>query len=194
MVEEGDLCDEITEKTPEQVENPVEVPSAPTTAVAVNPAEVIPSTDTTGTASGVVDGTPSQEDTDCETTETDIPDLEVGVVPANPETTVEAHQVEECDSGYLVLRSPSCLPRQVPNCCAVCLCPYEVGDKVVWSSNRHCNHAFHQDCMLDWLTKMQDGTPCPCCRQAFTDLEAVRKQRRITWDPNSAFNPSAISF
>ena len=39
------------------------------------------------------------------------------------------------------------LPHQeqpVPNCCAVCLGSYDVGDKVVWSSNPRCSHAFHQ--------------------------------------------------
>ena len=39
------------------------------------------------------------------------------------------------------------LPHQeqpVPNCCAVCLGSYHVGDEVVWSSNPRCAHAFHK--------------------------------------------------
>eukprot|EP00934_Nitzschia_sp_Nitz4_P006996 Nitzschia sp. Nitz4//scaffold278_size24532//5324//6238//NITZ4_008373-RA/size24532-augustus-gene-0.11-mRNA-1//1//CDS//3329545369//6986//frame0 len=81
----------------------------------------------------------------------------------------------------------------VPNCCAICLGEYDVGDKVVWSSNSECNHAFHEDCILDWLIKMQPLTPCPCCRQEFTDLELVRKEKKITWS-GDAFNLSAVRF
>lgn len=60
--------------------------------------------------------------------------------------------------------------RQVPNSCAICLSGYDEGDKIVWSSNEECKHAFHDECILIWLTKNQNGTPCPCCRCEFTDL------------------------
>jgi len=61
--------------------------------------------------------------------------------------------------------------RKIPNCCAVCLCSYDVGDTVVWSSNKNCQHAFHEECIVPWLTKNQSGE-CPCCRCPFTDLPA----------------------
>jgi Ring finger domain len=58
--------------------------------------------------------------------------------------------------------------RLVMNCCAICLGSYEVGDAVVWSSNQSdCQHVFHEDCMVEWMCKMQCGTPCPMCRQNF---------------------------
>ena len=88
------------------------------------------------------------------------------------------------------------LPHQeqpVPNCCAVCLGGYSVGDEVVWSSNPKCSHAFHKECIIEWLVKMQPETPCPCCRQEFTDLEAVRKEKKILWS-GTAFNPGAVTF
>lgn len=81
----------------------------------------------------------------------------------------------------------------VPNCCAICLGDYEAGDEVVWSSNQECPHAFHKECILDWLIKMQPETPCPCCRQEFTDLETIRKEAKIVWAGN-AFNLNAIKF
>jgi hypothetical protein len=62
--------------------------------------------------------------------------------------------------------------RTVPNGCAICLAQYRPGEVVVWSSNSTCRHAFHKDCMLDWLVKVPAGgsTLCPCCRQEFIDL------------------------
>jgi hypothetical protein len=60
--------------------------------------------------------------------------------------------------------------RRVLNSCAICLSGYDEGDKIVWSSNEECKHAFHDECILLWLTKNQNGTPCPCCRCEFTDL------------------------
>lgn len=82
---------------------------------------------------------------------------------------VQELHVETGVPGYIKLRTVSG-KRTVPNCCAVCLCPYTQGETIVWSSNGKCPHAFHKDCVVEWLIKMQIGTPCPCCRQEFTDL------------------------
>ena len=58
---------------------------------------------------------------------------------------------------------------KVANSCAICLCSYDIDDVVVWSSNEDCTHAFHDECILAWLVKNQNGE-CPCCRCPFTDL------------------------
>ena len=74
-----------------------------------------------------------------------------------------------------------------PNGCAICLCEYQPGDVLVWSSNRSsCRHVYHQDCLLEYfLTKGggDDGhsslltiPPCPMCRQAFIVLQTKNKQ------------------
>lgn len=34
--------------------------------------------------------------------------------------------------------------------CSICLTAFSVGDKVSWSS-LHCDHAFHQECIVEWL-------------------------------------------
>ncbi|KAG7359024.1 anaphase-promoting complex subunit 11 ring-H2 finger domain containing protein [Nitzschia inconspicua] len=122
---------------------------------------------------------------------------EEDVIEDDPYTTPEEnnsttrHDVETGsleDRGQLKLTNGNL----VPNCCAICLTCYEVDDVVVWSSNEACAHAFHQDCVVGWLVKMQPETPCPCCRQEFTDLERIRKESKITWG-QSAFNINAVT-
>ena len=84
--------------------------------------------------------------------------------------------------------------KTVPNCCAICIDHYEEGDVVVWSSNPKCVHAFHRECVTDWLIKMQPETPCPCCRQEFTDLGKIRENKKVQWLPSIAFDFNAIRF
>lgn len=60
--------------------------------------------------------------------------------------------------------------RLVPAACAICLCPYEVGDDVSWSPESECQHAFHRDCITSWLSKKRQQL-CPCCRREFCRVE-----------------------
>lgn len=81
--------------------------------------------------------------------------------------------------------------REVPNGCAVCMDPFRVGDRVCWSSNNGCPHAFHEKCLVNWLlvlgrrrrmrmvrTASSDDVDltaydmlCPCCRQDFVKTD-----------------------
>ena len=81
---------------------------------------------------------------------------------SSPPSSEEAKQQQQQQLQNLV----------VPNCCAICLESYRVGEKVAWSTNVSCSHAFHRSCIVEYLVTMKDGngTPCPICRQPFTTL------------------------
>lgn len=48
--------------------------------------------------------------------------------------------------------------------CDICLLDYSEGDVVAWSTNKKCRHAFHTDCLVDWITRKPT---CPSCRQDY---------------------------
>jgi hypothetical protein len=132
------------------------------------------------------------DDTDiADDTDVDIADVET---PSASLSSVSFDEQDECDTGYLVLRGTT-PQRHVPNGCAICLGPYLVGESVVWSSNCHCKHAFHSQCMVDWLSKaatFSTESPCPCCRREFTDLETYKKEKKILWEAGATFNPRQV--
>ncbi|OEU22518.1 hypothetical protein FRACYDRAFT_232677 [Fragilariopsis cylindrus CCMP1102] len=119
----------------------------------------------------------------------DNDNISTGIESERNQVRVANDGEEMEDDGQLKLHDGD--ERLVPNCCAVCLSGYKVDDHVVWSSNPDCAHAFHRDCVLGWLIKMQSEAPCPCCRQEFTDLENIRKERKIKWI-GPAFDFNAI--
>lgn len=128
-------------------------------------------------------------DGDCSTKEADHVEADGNDIETGQNNS-SFSSLDEEEAGQLKLPTG----RLVPNCCAVCLSDYEVGDVVTWSSNPKCIHAFHRECVVDWLVKMQPETPCPCCRQEFTDLEEIRRERKIRWLGTFAFDLNSIRF
>ncbi|GAX19219.1 hypothetical protein FisN_4Lh196 [Fistulifera solaris] len=59
--------------------------------------------------------------------------------------------------------------------CDICLLEYEPGDVVAWSHNLACNHAYHEDCVADWLVR---SLTCPSCRQDFIRPEDLKKEKK----------------
>eukprot|EP00979_Chaetoceros_neogracilis_P008744 scaffold1952_cov146-Chaetoceros_neogracile.AAC.1 len=53
-----------------------------------------------------------------------------------------------------------------PKTCAICLEIYKVNDTVCWSANEACHHAYHFDCMMDWL---MENDECPLCRANYLE-------------------------
>ena len=103
----------------------------------------------------------------------EVVDLESGMVSCLEDQNSQEHYY----NGILELPEYS-----VSNVCAICLDAYTAGEMVVWSSNAECQHAFHQDCILDCFVNLKDDdkTPCPCCRQDFVPvlekMEQVKKK------------------
>lgn len=79
---------------------------------------------------------------------------------------------EESNEKSLHLKVANSDPERVfPNCCAICLEPYRIGDHIVWSCTTECRHVFHRDCLIAGLVQVKDNSsPCPCCRMQFCDL------------------------
>lgn len=91
---------------------------------------------------------------------------------------------ESMESTSSAPAAPSLESHKIPIQCAICLDDYERGDIVVTSCSE-CPHAFHQQCIVEWLVKMQDGTPCPCCRRTFVDLDVTIPRNNSNGGGNS---------
>lgn len=86
--------------------------------------------------------------------------------------------------------------RMVSGMCTICLCTFEVGSDVVWSSNELCEHVFHAGCAEKWLMRQRDGPLCPCCRRDFIvdpyDLETTDNNDTLQDGDNHNFDAEQI--
>jgi Ring finger domain len=106
----------------------------------------------------------------------------------------------EVDEGiFIEIPEPGTLPsmemRLVPNKCAICLSPYEVGETLVWSSNDLCQHAFHSQCMQNWILQQRGPPHCPCCRQIFLvdPYETNNENQPYSIDPSSTLSSEFLA-
>ena len=76
--------------------------------------------------------------------------------PVKDDIYMESYRKQSQSS--FVSRRPSIYS---PKSCPICLEEYKVGDEIAWSKNNECPHAFHLDCMINWL---MDHDECPLCR------------------------------
>lgn len=73
--------------------------------------------------------------------------------------------------------------------CGICLCEYEDGDEICISPNHECQHAFHKECMVEWLMSHDD---CPCCRKDYleenTPIPIIRMDATNSLEENVAID------
>ena len=80
--------------------------------------------------------------------------------------------------------------------CAICLCEYQHGEEICWSSNTKCYHVFHKSCIHQWLLQHDE---CPYCRKAYLvddddDDEKERIQSRHDRDSDNDGHAPPTSF
>lgn len=83
------------------------------------------------------------------------------------------------EDAHLFLRLPvkddAGICRTVDASCSICFSDYEGGDKIVWSGLQ-CRHAFHDACILPWLSKGKKR--CPICRHWFVPGARIEDQKK----------------
>ena len=53
---------------------------------------------------------------------------------------------------------------------------FDVGDAVIWSSNKECQDVFHEHCIITWMCRKREGfQDCPCCRQVFVETSILKE-------------------
>jgi len=74
--------------------------------------------------------------------------------------------------------------RVVDGSCAICICHYQVGDKIVVSplEDGQCVHGYHYECMMMWLSKGKKR--CPICRHWFVPTEKIADQIAAEFGPS----------
>ena len=89
--------------------------------------------------------------------------------------TADRENWDTMDDSGQIIQLPSIgvnTDRTVSGVCTICLCPYEDGDQISWSTEESCQHAFHTDCIIQWLAKKEEPQ-CPVCRQEFCATPTV---------------------
>ena len=84
-------------------------------------------------------------------------DVEINAgLPTPPTATASESMQEKTEKQQVVMQDDS-----ESHSCDICLLPFEQGQIVAWSHNSQCEHAYHLDCITDWLIKQKS---CPNCR------------------------------
>lgn len=82
--------------------------------------------------------------------ENDEKDLELGDPESNPKNNRTVVSVPL--PGYPLCSTVG--KRNASTLCAICLCAFEPGDRICWSSTATCPHVFHEECIVPWFTTL----------------------------------------
>jgi Ring finger domain len=101
----------------------------------------------------------------------------------------EFNDTEDCGIVRLPMEDGVNTSRTVPGVCTICLCAYEDGDQITWSTETLCQHAFHTECIVQWLAKKEEPR-CPVCRQEFcpaADVSTVGEAFAVDMEREHSF-------
>ena len=84
-------------------------------------------------------------------------------MPVKPQCHVVLPDAGVCKPSGLIGDDNDRMRQRRVNDCAICFTEYNVGDIIVCSER--CPHVFHQECMLEWLSRGNNN--CPTCRSTF---------------------------
>ncbi len=112
----------------------------------------------------------------------DDKDLERGCESFGPEAEVKQHFLKLPQMGSprnpTAKESRDVTQKQIfSNWCSICFEGFSIGERVSWSRNNKCPHAFHQVCLVDYWLHARNGALCPCCRQDFLEEEVKAGER-----------------
>jgi len=91
--------------------------------------------------------------------ESDQEDVEEGVIPLEKVESCKSTDRSLSDTVSYFSYEDVSITSDDCEMCSICLCAYDEGDVRIFS--KRCPHAFHKECILEWLVKSQQ---CPCCR------------------------------
>ncbi len=104
--------------------------------------------------------------------------------PSTPEYTSSKSKEDKIQTCTVIPRKERCSTNETDislasqrclDCtetCPICWEGYKAGEKVCWSKNKNCNHAFHFDCIVTWLV---DNDECPLCRSPYLTKKKEKK-------------------
>ena len=113
-----------------------------------------------------------------------IPQLQNGEAPTAAAVIVDLENSDGTDDCRQIIQLPAIginTDRTIAGVCTICLCPYEDGDQITWSTEKQCQHAFHTDCIIPWLAKKEEPK-CPICRQEFCAAPNVSQVDEAAFD------------
>jgi len=82
----------------------------------------------------------------------------------DPETAVADDEMAMVGDKHVLIMGQASRKMMGDFSCDICLLDYEAGDSIAWSKNPACDHAYHADCIVDWLLRKPT---CPSCRQKY---------------------------
>lgn len=112
----------------------------------------------------------SKEDQNTTETVPQISNVEMSLFPIQLSVATEDFNLEDLQPFDKEMAEAEHISNSIENVsnsiqiCSICLEEYKVGEDIGWSRNSECHHAFHKDCIIEWLKSNDD---CPICRKRY---------------------------